>query len=46
MIKEYGQWFEVDDEKVRKVEGEKVRRGFEVEGSQEAYILFYESMSR
>ena len=46
MIKEYGQWYEIDDEKVKKLQSDAVKKQFETNGSGEAYILFYESMNR
>ena len=46
MIKEFGQWYEIDDEKVSKLNAARFKNQFEVVGSSEAYILFYESMSR
>ncbi len=33
LIKEFGQWYEIDDEKVRKLNGSEVKNQFEVLGS-------------
>lgn len=43
-VKESGKWYELDDDKVREVNGEDFRRDIGKKGSSDAYIMFYSSL--
>ena len=43
-VKESGQWFEIDDEKVSELNSNDFKTDLTKKGSSSAYILFYSSL--